>query len=1187
MMFNFKIAIATKFDLNRGDGQMPIEIKKITCWCKIILCNLFFITIILGSLDSVYAQDNLREVPNPDPTFELETLNVAEGFEVNLFAAEPMLVKPIQMNWDEKGRLWVVGSKYYPQLKPGEVPNDKIYVLEDTTGDGRADVSTIFVDGLHIPTGILPGDGGVYVANATEILHLKDTNGDGKADQKRRVLSGFGTGDTHHLIHTFRWGPAGRFYFNQSIYIHSRIETLHGIKELEGGGVWRFQPERMQLDIYLRGLINPWGLRFDKWGNSFLTDGAGREGINYAFPGATFVSAPGAERTVEGLNPGQPKHSGLEIISGRHMPASWQGSLITNDYRANRINRFVIEEQGSGYVSKQVEDLLWSDNVAFRPVDISVGPDGAIYVADWYNPIIQHGEVDFRDPRRDHQHGRIWRITAKERPLVEKPLLNSANTDQLLDALKKPERWTRSQAKRLLKERGAEVIVPDLKTWVSNLAPTDPDYEHHLLEALWVFQSVDEINKPLLRKVLNAQNPQARAAAVRVLNYWYHKIDDGFKLLQDAINDEHPKVRLEAVIALRYEKTAKAASTALTTLESRMDRFLDFALWQTVRELEPYWIDKIAVDAIFFDTPKQAAYALKSVTHPKAVSALLRLYQQNKVPQVYHKDVFNSVAKWGSTNDLDILMDLAMNENEIHTKRRHSYLAALEEAARQQNKKPSRNLGKIIRFTEADNQQVKQSAIKLIGYWHLKQYRNNLESLIQEGDQETKQAALDALTLLGDEESKKILIELSSQNQSSELRLMAVRRLISLDIKKAADIAFNILQEITDKDVVSDIFSAFFAQSEGPATLADKLSGQQLPQKIAQQGRVAMQQQIPFHRRGDEDIERLQNILEEMGGELPPERMSQQLSTTEMNRLELDVKASADPQKGEKIYRQLNCMSCHAIGGAGGTIGSDLSSVGANAPTDYIIQSILNPSEDIKDGYELNRIVKKDGSVITGYIARETSSEVIIQDVAGREIFVPQSQIEIHETVPGSLMPPGLTASLERKEFIDLIGFLSKLGEQGEFQVQNTKWVRRWRVLGNNERIVKKISENGLDYIVYPASEISWKPAYSKVAGDLPLQELPVLDLDSEQKYSFTQFEIEVLEAGNVAMSFNLTSNISVWIDKKPVNFTKEGIVADLSRGIHSFTLAINREVHNNGSLRIKLQEASNSITKVNLIMEN
>ena len=417
MMDRKNIIVASLFELTH---QFRVSQHHHRRRCRYLLFSgvlAFFAALTLVS-GVVYAQNDLKDIPEPDVQHELEMLHIADGFEVNLFATEPMVVKPIQMNWDAEGRLWVVSSTVYPQMKAGDQANDKIYILEDTNGDGTADSSTIFAEGLLTPTGILPGDSGVYVANSTEILFLKDTDGDGKADLRKQVMSGFGTGDTHHLIHTFRWGPEGMLYFNQSIYIYSHIETPWGIRRLEGGGVWQFRPETQELDVYARGLINPWGLQFNRWGQSFLTDGAGNEGINYAFPGATFLLAPGAEKIIQGLNPGQPKHSGLEVVSGRHLPESWEGSLITNDFRANRINRFVLEEQGSGYVSKQAEDLLWTDHIAFRPVDVTIGPDGAIYIADWYNPIIQHGEVDFHDPRRDQQHGRIWRITAKDRSLV-------------------------------------------------------------------------------------------------------------------------------------------------------------------------------------------------------------------------------------------------------------------------------------------------------------------------------------------------------------------------------------------------------------------------------------------------------------------------------------------------------------------------------------------------------------------------------------------------------------------------------------------------------------------------------------------------------------------------------------------------------------------------------------------------
>src|SRR5262249_28493101 len=189
-----------------------------------------------------------------------------------------------------------------------------------------------FADGLLIPTGVEPGDGGAYVADSTDLLHLADTKGTGKADRRRVVLSGFGTEDTHHILHTFRWGPDGMLYFNQSTYIHSHIETPHGVRRLNGGGVWQFRPETMQLEVFARGFINPGGTIFDRAGQTFATDGANGEGITPLVPGASYSWAVGASRILNGLNPGSPKHCGLEITSGRHLPGDWQGNLLTNDF---------------------------------------------------------------------------------------------------------------------------------------------------------------------------------------------------------------------------------------------------------------------------------------------------------------------------------------------------------------------------------------------------------------------------------------------------------------------------------------------------------------------------------------------------------------------------------------------------------------------------------------------------------------------------------------------------------------------------------------------------------------------------------------------------------------------------------------------------------------------------------------
>ncbi len=266
---------------------------------------------------SAFAQRD-AQVPDPDPEIERKALQAADGFEVNLFAADPLLAKPIQMNFDSAGRLWVACSESYPQIKPGQKANDKIILLEDADGDGKADKTTVFADGLLIPTGLEPGDGGVYVGASTDLLHLSRPDGDKGALRRRVVLSGFGTEDTHHMVHTLRWGHDGMLYFNQSIYIHSHIETPYGPRRLGGGGVWQFRPETRRLEVFARGWWNPWGHHFDRLGQSFVTDGAGTEGVNPVIVGASYTATPREARVLQGLNPGHPKYCGCEIVSGRH-----------------------------------------------------------------------------------------------------------------------------------------------------------------------------------------------------------------------------------------------------------------------------------------------------------------------------------------------------------------------------------------------------------------------------------------------------------------------------------------------------------------------------------------------------------------------------------------------------------------------------------------------------------------------------------------------------------------------------------------------------------------------------------------------------------------------------------------------------------------------------------------------------
>jgi putative heme-binding domain-containing protein len=1110
---------------------------------------------------------------DPDVEKELKSFKVAEGFEVTLFAADPMVAKPIQMNWDAEGRLWVVSSTVYPHLKTGESANDKIFVLEDTDGDGKADKSTIFAEGLIQPTGILPGDGGCYVANSTEILHFSDTDGDGKADKKRRILNGFGTGDTHHLIHTFRWGPEGRMYFNQSIYIYSHVETPFGIKRLEGGGVWQLNTRNLDMDVYARGLVNPWGLQFDRWGQSFLTDGAGGEGINYAFPGATFVTAPGAARLLRGLNPGQPKHSGLDVVSGRHLPDAWQGRMITNDFRANRINSFKLEEQGSGYVSKQTDDLMWSDNVAFRPVDINVGPDGAIYVADWYNPIIQHGEVDFHDPRRDQQHGRIWRIVAKNRPLVKKPELVKASVNDLLESLKLPEEWTRLQAKQVLKAKGVKDVIPALQKWVGALDKNDANYEHNLLEALWVYQTMETVNQPILQNLLNAKSHNARAGALRALGLWYPKLTDVPALLAKAVADSHPQVRLEAVIALRKTKTAEAAKSALSVLDGQMDEFLDFALWQTVRELEPVWLAKLKSEPGILGDAKKTSYALKSATSPEAAGLLTALYQKGQVPDEYQKDVLASIARLGQPADLNALLDLAVQNKDKNVA---AQLGALEDAASQRKVAPNNNPERIASLIGNEDEAVSLSAIRLIGFWKLSSLNERLTGLVKTGNAPTKKAALGALAAIDKPKALQLVTELTSNKNTPEVRIIAAAQLASLDAKEGAAVSADLMRTLPEGTDMSELFLAFVPSNVGSAALAEAIAAKKIPEAVAKRGRQLVQQRAGWTRQSIDEIVALKKALEASGGSLPAPKMPQELDEQQIAGLAKMARESGDPVKGELIFRKAesSCTTCHALGGAGGLIGPDLSSLGTSSPAETIIKSILSPSESIKEGYDLKRVVKKDGSELLGYLASDGANEIVIRDVTGKEVSIAKSQVQVMEKVPGSLMPPGLTSSLDRDQFVNLIAFLTKLGEPGDFRVSNTRYVRRWENVTLSKDLVSKFNPEG-SIIGGRGATLTIAPIYSKVSGELPIDELTEMQNGAGRPFSIIRFDIEALTKGNVSFALSETKGITAFTGTTPLKITNGTITADLNQGIQLITLVIDRNIVKDGGLKVELKDVS------------
>lgn len=347
----------------------------------------------------------------------LASFTLPEGYQVNLFASEVdfPIASPMAMAFDARGRLWVANSPLYPHILPGQTFEDSIIILEDADGDGKADTHTVFADNLYIPTGfaIVQGGSAAYIAEVPYLTYAEDTDGDGVADQRQIVLHGFGTEDSHHALSAFEWGPGGAFYFNEGRFLHSQIETPYGPRRVRDGAVFRYKPSSQRLEVMSSyHYHNPWGHVFDRWGQSILADAS--DGANYYFaPLTNNFDYPRREKTRGENKPIQPfakrgrPTAGCEIIRSRHFPDEAQGLYLVNQcigFHGTRWHRMIEEGSGLAQAPQMEQDLLHSSDTTFRPVGMEFGPDGALYILDFYNPIVGHMQYSIRDPRRDHAH---------------------------------------------------------------------------------------------------------------------------------------------------------------------------------------------------------------------------------------------------------------------------------------------------------------------------------------------------------------------------------------------------------------------------------------------------------------------------------------------------------------------------------------------------------------------------------------------------------------------------------------------------------------------------------------------------------------------------------------------------------------------------------------------------------------
>ena len=603
----------------------------------------------------VVSDDNLLgDVPVPPNRKEpvpylpgaetLQHLGSPEGTKVEFIADEktvPDLINPVQMNFDNKGRLWIACWPNYPETNPKTKVFDKLLVLDLDPATGKVVKSSVFLDGLNCPTGFQFYKDGVILIQSPDIWFVRDTDGDGKADWKERLLTGMDAADSHHETNSICYEPGGAIYLSDGVFHRSQVETAEGVMRNVNGAIYRFEPQTGKLYRHAPyGFANPHGRVFDYWGNDLITDATGN--ANYFGPGFTGHLDSGAHPGYFQFwnRPSRPC-PGTTILSSRHFPDDWQGDFLNaNVITYQGVFRAKLEEDGAGIKGTTLEPgFLYAKDIKthpnFRPSGMAVAPDGSVYVMDWSQMLIGHLQHHLRDPNRDHQHGRLYRVTYPSRPLLKPKKIDGEPIEALLELLKEHEDNVRQRAKVELHKHDSYKVIAAVQKWVKQFDPAKPEDAHHILEALWVHQWHDAVNLDLIRTLLKSPAHQARAQALRVVCYQRDRIPGALAFAAAAAEDPHPRVRLEAARTLSFFKGAdvKPALEAAMKLKDDKDRFINYCLRQTVKQLTSLPEGKGLVDPKALVPPKEVSYG---PSDRKLSQADKKLYELGK--DVYFRE---------------------------------------------------------------------------------------------------------------------------------------------------------------------------------------------------------------------------------------------------------------------------------------------------------------------------------------------------------------------------------------------------------------------------------------------------------------------------------------------------------------------------------------------------------------------
>lgn len=524
--------------------------------------------------------------PPLSPSDALRRMKVPEGFRVELVASEPDIVNPVAMTFDERGRVWITESFEYPRREAGP-GRDRVKVLEDTDGDGKADQFTVFAEGLNIPSGIAVGHGGVWVANSPDLLFLQDTDGDGKADKKEVVVTGFGRSDTHELPNSLTWGPDGYLYGLNGVFNPSHIEHRGKVYDFTCA-LFRINPRTRDFELFAEGTSNPWGVAWDPEGSAFLSacviDHLWHitESGYYLRQGGPYPPFTWHIGSIVKHQHQLAAYCGIHYFDSDAYPAKFRDRLYMGNIHGGCINVDVLRRDGSTYAAEPAPDFLTANDVWFMPVVQKTGPDGCLYILDWYDRYHCYQDANADPKGIDRGHGRLYRVRYQDSPRAAPCDLAKESDDQLLERLHSPNVFYRDIAQRLLTERHAASTVPKLESLaLDNKAPAKT--RRH---ALWALVGAGSLRPDFHRQLLEHRDASWRAWGVRAAGN-FGRVDDSLRSkIISLARDDAPDVKLQVAIAARKIEGISPVPLLVEVLaHSGEDKLIPHIVWQNLHPL--------------------------------------------------------------------------------------------------------------------------------------------------------------------------------------------------------------------------------------------------------------------------------------------------------------------------------------------------------------------------------------------------------------------------------------------------------------------------------------------------------------------------------------------------------------------------------------------------------------------------